>query len=301
MSEIASKTPAPLNVRTLLFWLGVVCAIVLIGFGISERSFYLSPMPERPLHPNFDSLRSSGRTGLSFGIVGTLLIALNMAYLARRQFVNATRLGSLRSWMALHVFTGIVGSGIILFHSTFMPRSALGMLSSLSLVLVVATGLAGRYIYGRVPRSADGKELELDQVAKRLAEYRDALARSGLSADLLQPSAANPSDTAAEKGLIPAFFGIIESDRAVRREFSLLKNQIYGSAELSAQKKVLLPLAKKYCKEKQWLARYGELRFLMSSWRFFHRWFAVMMLATVAFHIIVAVQMGNLWIFNPAK
>ena len=36
----------------------------------------------------------------------------------------------------------------------------------------------------------------------------------------------------------------------------------------------------------------------MGSWRFLHRWFAILMLIAAGFHIWVAVRLGHLWIFE---
>ena len=46
------------------------------------------------------------------------------------------------------------------------------------------------------------------------------------------------------------------------------------------------------------LARYRELRALMRSWRFFHRWLALLMLILVIFHVAIAVQFGDLWVLR---
>lgn len=292
MQAAASERSA---VRALLFWLGALCLAAEAGFLFLHRGYYFLPPMDRPLHPLYEELRSSGHSGLSFGMIGTALIALNLGYLLRRQWIRAEWLGSLRSWMALHVFTGLAGAGLILLHSALQPRSALGTLSSVSLLIVVATGLLGRYVYSRAPRSVEGRELELEEIRKRLEAYRGELERLGFRHGLTDDGEA---DAEGDRGLLPAFAGLVAGDRQMRRELEALRGQLHSRQDLRPLTSTLLPLLEKFCRERQWLARYHELRSLMSSWRFLHRWFAVVMLATVAFHIAVAVWLGNLWVLK---
>ena len=60
----------------------------------------------------------------------------------------------------------------------------------------------------------------------------------------------------------------------------------------------LLMLMRRLFRERQWLVRYRELRNLIGAWRFFHRWLAIVMLAAIFFHIVIAVDFGDLWIFG---
>jgi cytochrome b561 len=50
-----------------------------------------------------------------------------------------------------------------------------------------------------------------------------------------------------------------------------------------------------------WLDRHRELRSLMASWRFLHRWLALLMLAVILCHIVVAFKFGDLWILRGGR
>ena len=67
---------------------------------------------------------------------------------------------------------------------------------------------------------------------------------------------------------------------------------------LSALAPQILPLARRFCRDRQWLARYAELRSLMGAWRFLHRWLAILMFILAIFHITLAVRFGDLWLFR---
>ncbi|MSR47039.1 MAG: hypothetical protein EXS13_08235 [Planctomycetes bacterium] len=60
------------------------------------------------------------------------------------------------------------------------------------------------------------------------------------------------------------------------------------------------PLLAAILREAQRLARLRDLSALMASWRFFHRWLALVMVGTALCHVVLAVRFdsldfGKLW------
>src|SRR5581483_11444679 len=83
----------------------------------------------------------------------TLLILSNLLYLVRRRLTRfMSWAGSVRAWLNMHAFTGLVGSVLVLFHSAFQLRTPIATVTSVSLAIVVGTGLVGLYLYALVPR-----------------------------------------------------------------------------------------------------------------------------------------------------
>ena len=282
-------------VAPFLFLLaGLAGAGMLAGVALWGVDYFALPAPLRPAHPRHSLLRSSGDLGLLCGLLGTTLFVLNLTYLVRKRMARARAIGSLRSWMAFHVFTGLTGSALILLHSAFMPRSSLGILALCGLGIVVATGLMGRYIYAHVPRSLEGHELRADELRRRLDAQRERLAASGLDAGMLDlPIGASAIDK-ADRGILASLAGVVAGDRELRRRIGRLRAMIWRDPRLRVFAPQLLPLAEAYVRDQQRLARYGELRALMASWRFLHRWLAIAMIALIVFHVILAVRLGNL-------
>jgi len=274
----------------LLFVAGILGAVVLLWTVARDWDYFSLPAEQRPAHARHADLRSSGRLGLSYGLTAAGLFGLNLSYLVRKRMVRFAWLGTLRSWMAFHVLTGLAAAGLVLLHSAFLPRSALGILASACLGIVVVTGLIGRYIYARVPRSLEGSELELRDLRASLAEERARLSEYGLDAVLPRihelPRAA--------KSVVGRLAYAIAGDRAIRREYQRMRAAVRARPELAKHSPQLLPLARRYCRHRQWLARYGELRALMGSWRFLHRWLAIVMIAVLAFHVVIAFRFGGL-------
>jgi len=269
----------------LFLLLAVVGVLFLAGFTVVQRDYYGLPDSERPAHADHARLRSSGPIGLAAGLAGTAAFLLNLSYLVRKRFARARWLGSLRAWMGFHVATGLLGAALILVHAAFLPKSALGVLAAGALVVVVSTGLIGRYLYGLVPRSLSGRELEREELRRRLEENRDLLIGAGFEPMLLERPMIDPA--VARRGTLGRIVRVITGDREMRREFARLRRHLSSDE--------LLPIARRYARDGQWLARYTEARALLGAWRFLHLWLAITMLCMVGFHVYLALRFGDLF------
>ena len=282
--------------RVLLIWtIGTIALAGVVLVLTWHWDYYGLTRLQRPFHEDHDLLRPSGLVGLSLGIGATALFILNLGYLVRKQLITVSGLGSLRSWMDAHVLTGLIGAGLIALHSAMAPSNALGILAIVAMAITVATGIVGRTIYIQVPRSLEGRELELRQVKEQLDAYRCQLEQIGLQADWLHlpepPQACNHP-----QGLVGCLLAMVMGDRQRRQDYRRLRQRVYACAELRPMSRRILPLAKAFCINWQWLIRYSELRGLIASWRFFHRWLAVVMFCVVSCHIILAFWFGDLFV-----
>ena len=292
-------TAKPLLPRLFLI-AGLAGALALALLAWLGQDYYLLPAAERPYHPHHAGLRPSGTLGLSLAILGTAFMFLNLTYLVRKRAAFLRRLGSLRGWMAFHVFTGLLGAGMIVIHSAFLPRSELGILASATLAVIVITGIIGRYIYARVPRSLEGHELEYEEIRRVLAGHLAELERLGL---ILPPAAegAVPSPLDRPSGFLSSVASLIAGGIRSRREHRELRRAVLSSKLLAPRAHRILPLLGRLARERMWLARHRELRSLMASWRFLHRWLALLMLAVILCHIAVAFKFGDLWILRGGR
>jgi len=123
---------------------------------------------------------ASGIVGHGIGILGFILMLMTATLYSIRKLQTAARWGSMESWLRFHMVTGLVGPYMVLLH-TAMRFQGLAGLAMLLTVIVVVSGLIGRYIYTAVPRSIDGAEAaagepDLDDRHVRLLMRRRALA-----------------------------------------------------------------------------------------------------------------------------
>jgi len=286
--------------RALVLWTtGTLSFVAFLWVLIWQWDYYGSARFERPFHEAHSVLRSSGKVGLTTGIWASALFVLNLGYLVRKRLLNIKIFGPLRMWMDAHVLTGLIGGGLVVFHSTLAPSSALGTLALFAMTITVLTGIVGRTSYIRVPRSVEGRELELGQVQEELDSCRQLLEYAGVHAEWMDNS--RPQARVHRTGLVGCFMAMIVGDMQRRMDYRRLKKHILATPELKPAIRKVLPLVKDYCMHWQWLIRYHELRNLISSWRFFHRWLAILMLCVVICHVVVAIWFGNLSFWGGVK
>jgi hypothetical protein len=122
---------------------------------------------------------ASSLVGHGIGIVGFILMLLTATLYSLRKLRTDTRWGSTAAWLKAHMVMGLVGPYMVLLH-TAMKFNGLAGLAMLLTVVVVVSGLVGRYLYTRVPRTPDGTAAAAGAVdperLSRLVKRRKALA-----------------------------------------------------------------------------------------------------------------------------
>jgi len=116
------------------------------------------------------------------GVIGfALMLVTEVAYSVRKQVTDA-RWGPTAAWLRFHVVTGLVGPYLVLLHTAMKLRGLAGV-SALITLLVVASGVVGRYLYTAIPRDveepnagAGGPVREMPPARQRLATQRSAVA-----------------------------------------------------------------------------------------------------------------------------
>ena len=85
-----------------------------------------------------------------------------------RKYVRFThRWGKIKWWFIVHMTLGIGGPLLILLHSTFRLRSVNATVAFVSMLIVAASGVAGRFLYLRIHRDLQGKRDNLAELQRR--------------------------------------------------------------------------------------------------------------------------------------
>ncbi|MFH0925347.1 MAG: hypothetical protein V1872_06900 [bacterium] len=93
-------------------------------------------------------LKPSGRIGHVLGIVGGLLMMLSYAlYFVRKKAESLEDLGNLSLWLDIHIFLGLLGPVLIIFHSALRFNGLIG-LAFWIMIIVVISGIFGRLFFG---------------------------------------------------------------------------------------------------------------------------------------------------------
>ncbi len=122
---------------------------------------------------------ASSLVGHGIGIAGFVLMLLTAALYPLRKLRRDASWGRTSGWLKLHMVTGLVGPYMVLLHTAMRFSGLAGLTMALTLV-VVASGVVGRYLYTRVPRTARGLEAAASdgdrELQTRLTKRRKALA-----------------------------------------------------------------------------------------------------------------------------
>ena len=100
---------------------------------------------------------ASSLVGHGIGVAGFILMLLTAALYPLRKLRTDARWGRTSGWLKFHMVTGLVGPYMVLLH-TAMSFSGLAGLTMLLTLVVVASGVVGRYLYTRVPRTVQGPD-----------------------------------------------------------------------------------------------------------------------------------------------
>ena len=113
-----------------------------------------------------------------FGVSGATLMLVPLAYLIIKRvktFKQAvTRFVSMRTLLAWHIYAGVVGPILVLFHTGHKFESPLGIALTSMTVIVVLSGFTGRYLLGRISQEIKEKRTMLDGLN---SSYQETLQR----------------------------------------------------------------------------------------------------------------------------
>ena len=115
----------------------ITAAIVgLIAYGWSQWS-------QINFRASFDFTYNSG-------LIGGILMLLTLLYALRKRIKVMKKIGGMEGWYYFHLIGGVVGPFVIIFHSAFSLRSINSTMAFVAMMMVVVSGLFGRYIYTRI-------------------------------------------------------------------------------------------------------------------------------------------------------
>jgi hypothetical protein len=143
-----------------VFFTAATIAALLFGWKMRDEN-YLSP-----------------ETGLGYwlGIAGATSMMLLLLYPVRKRVQWMRTFGSVKFWFRVHMMLGIIGPVLILYHANFKLGSTNSNIALITMLVVATSGLVGRYLYGKVHRSFDGRKSEIESL---VADVRSQIAQFG--------------------------------------------------------------------------------------------------------------------------
>lgn len=230
--------------------------------------------------------------GYALGIIGGSLMLVMLLYPVRKHWRLARKWFAIQQWFKLHMLLGIIGPLFILFHSNFHLGSLNSSISLISMLLVSASGLVGRYAYRKIHRGLYGKQIEFSELKTDFDESKKGFHQSQLlTTDLLEQL--NQIETSVNQRK-PSFFGSLKSYRLIKKIQSHLIVKTRDVAKGLLSKKDKLARFTNEAKQLQIgivrlkkMANYAVFARIFSLWHIFHLPLFFMMLIAAIVHIVV--------------
>lgn len=263
---------------------------VLVFLVITGWEYYLTPVEERFFHDAHNNLKPSGLYGHGYGVVGSLMMLVGVSgYMLRKRLPSLQRLGILKHWLEFHIFLCTTGPLLVLFHTAF-KFGGLVAVSFWSMVAVVLSGIIGRFLYVRIPRTIQGKELSIEELQKERLKISERLQQSTAAPDL---------STDSSPGIIsPGISGMMKEWRLSRKRIRVFVSELNKADYTSSDRKTLLSLFRRQEELRRRIVSLKVMQKFFKYWHVAHLPFALLMLIVMIIHIGVAVAFGYVWILK---
>ena len=281
-------------------WVTAAITVFLLVVNVAGARYYALPMSQRvrsPLHP---LLRSSGIVGQTAGIVALAIFGFLWLYPLRKRWRWLAFTGSVGRWLDVHIAAALTLPLLLAIHAAWRFGGVIG-LGVWAMMIVCASGIVGRYLYVRIPRSRSGAELSLEEVAgQRRALTQQIVDATGLDLHEVQTLIAVGPAGGAPTSALRALRLMLVNDLTrwrFRREIAR-RWRALGARGAELDEEALDTVAECAAREMalaQQVALLAATHRIFRWWHVAHRPIAVTALIAVAIHVAVVVAVGATW------
>jgi len=232
--------------------------------------------------------------GFSLGVAGTFMMVALLAYPLRKHLKWMQRWGALKHWFRVHMILGLTGPTLILFHSTFHIRSPNAAVALVSMLIVVISGIIGRFVYGQIHFGLYGSRATLEALQTSLeGRSEETTSRFHFAPHVEQWLLSFRRDASQEeRGLLAGTVSLAtmwfrrhilarRCTRELRRILSTHRQSEFRGGETEA-----VELARRYLREVERVAQFTTYERLFSLWHVLHIPLIYLLAASTVFHVI---------------
>jgi hypothetical protein len=298
ITDPAGRAPgAPRRGRVVLvLLLAALAAVCVVG-----ARYYLEPMAARVRNPLHPWLKPSGYIGQSAGLLALALFLFLWLYPLRKKFRWLAFTGAIARWLDAHVLAALGLPLLVAVHAAWRFGGVIG-LGFWSMMVVWLSGLVGRYLYARIPRSRAGVELTREEIAARRAALLVQISQhSGLDHATIDTALQPAVASARRKGIWGTLTRMIADDFARWAAERRLRKAWQARGRRGSMDRTAVHLVLRFVREEVKLAQ--RVRMLDAThavfryWHVFHRPLAIAALLAVVIHVAVVVALGATWLW----
>jgi hypothetical protein len=238
----------------------------------------------------FQEFSPSKGIGHWIGYAGGGMMVFTQLYTIRRRIKSLQGVGVRKAWLDLHIFLGLFGPILITYHTTYKLGGIVAV-SFWSMVVVMVSGIIGRYIYVQIPVGIADNEDELnrlkaesDLLTKKIDKYFPA----GVSIHTIVEELSGMKKVAVYRGLKSLVYLFIGDVFRSFRFFSLRIKFLLRFRLPFRPRREVYRLVKEQTMIIRRIILLQVAQQLLDYWIVFHRIFAWIMFNIMILHIIVA-------------
>ena len=253
-----------LNTLTLL-WYGAIAVSIYIGWLVRDQRYLV---PESGI-------------GYWLGILGGSMMLLLLVYPARKKRPRWGFTGSINFWFRLHMFLGMVGPLLVIFHSGYKLGSLNGTVAFISMLVVAGSGLVGRYLYRRCHHGLYGEKIRFEELYHQNEDWDQRLTVLGQK----RPEIVDELRDIEEK-LVNRHTGLNRSFwffKATRWKLNRMKKKLRKTINRSKERKMLLNRMGSL----QSICNLGVNEILFSYWHILHYPLFILLVFSGITHVAV--------------
>ena len=270
--------------------IGTLLIVNAVGF-----PYYILPMAERvrsPLHPWF---RPSGYVGQTAGILALVIFLFLWLYPLRKRYRWLAFTGSVGRWLDVHVTVAFALPILLAIHASWRFDGLIG-LGFAAIMVVCLSGVVGKYLYARIPRSRSGIELGIEELGSKRKVLIGRIAESvGASVEEIEPLLQTDATPYEGKGILETLWQMWRDDRARARMERNLRRRWASTGMDRATLRGAMKLASREMSLTQQSRMLAATHRIFRYWHVAHRPFAITALLAVLIHVAVVVAVGMTW------
>jgi hypothetical protein len=230
---------------------------------------------------------------------GSMMLAL-FSYPLRKYVRFMQGLGKVKWWFWVHLFLGIAGPWLILVHSSFHVGSLNAGVALYSMVVVVLSGVVGRFIYVRINRGLDGERTSLNDLRERAGMVEsDARSKLHFAPEVkarlldfeLRELRANPGwlTHLRQVTVLPLQQMLVRQRCAAalrRRIREMAAEQGWAPGDLQRRRRRSLRLVDRYLDAVARVAQYSAYERMFALWHLAHLPFVYLLIISAVVHVV---------------
>jgi hypothetical protein len=279
-----------------------ILTIALLAINAVGAPYYLADKAARVRDPLHALLKPSGTVGQSAGVAAFLIFIFLWLYPLRKRWKALSFTGGIGKWLDVHVTSALVLPPLLMIHAAWRADGVIG-LGFVSMMIVWASGIVGRYLYTRIPRARSGMELTRDEVATQRKELIDDIARTtGIPQEQVEATLDVTPPSAAHDGVLGVLSALLANDitrwRMTRELGRRWKALAPAKHPLTTRRlKECVRLASREIELTQQARMLDATQKVFKWWHVAHRPFAMTALVAVVIHVAVVVALGATWFY----